>query len=156
MSHRIKASIALALLAVSLTSCATSPAQSTAVSVDDTPKFRTTVWDDNSILYPVDTAGNSIIVYAAPATPMVKLSNEASSLEWADRGWITFTYNPQNIAEGKELALYSETGEVYSPIEQASFTTERTVAFLVPKADRAKYLLGTQTSLSTMAFPPTL
>lgn len=85
---------------------------------------------------------------------MVKLSNEASSVEWTDKGWIYFTYNPQNISEGKELALYSETGEVYSPVNQASLTEDKTVAFLIPKVDRAKYLLGTQTSTPN-AFPAT-
>lgn len=156
MSHSIKASIALALLVVSLTSCAATPAQNPPTATfDDTPKFRTTVWDDNSILYPVDQAGNSIIVYASPATPMVKVSNEASSFEWADKGWIYFTYDPQNIAEGKELALYSATGDVYSPVKMASLNADDTVAFLVPKADRAKYLLGTQTRAS-IAFPDAL
>ena len=156
MSHGLKASIALALLVVSLTSCTTAPAQNSAEpTFDDTPKFRTTVWDNNSILYPVDKAGNSIIVYAAPTTPMVKVSNEASSVEWDDKGWVYFTYNPQNVGEGKELALYSATGEVYSPVKMTSLTADETVGFLVPKADRAKYLLGTQTSAPT-AFPDAL
>lgn len=149
MHHGIKSALSIALIsiaAMSLTSCSAAEENPKPLSAPETPeKPRTTVWDDNSILYPLDSAGHAVIIRASPSIPPVKVSEEGKNLAWLQDGWVVFSYDDQNptIAD-RELMLQGPDGKSYHPVSWHNFTDQKTVAFLVPKNNRETYVLTTR------------